>query len=246
MSSENDASKQNSTKAVDEVDVPDTNQTHQDKEYRLNRQRFWLEVLTFVAVVVYATIAALQWFAMRDAIQMAGRANQIAISALTTAQRPWVGIVNPIFIDKPLTFDAKGANIVIRIKLKNFGVSPANAAIPITTMLLTEDLNEVTKYQKDICSWPAMKQKVGNLIFPNQEITSMPINILVDPPKIRTNSKGMTEAWLVGCLPYWDQFNQLRSTAVLYMFNLNRNAEFKPIGVIQGVFEPYLLGNVAN
>ena len=226
--------------------VTDSNQTQKDKEYQLDRKRFWVEVITLVAVAVYAAIALFQWLAMRDAIQMAGRANQIAISALTTAQRPWVGIVDPIFIDKPLTFDAKGANIVIRIKLKNFGVSPANAAIPIITMMLTEDLNEVTKYQKEICSWPAMKQKVGNLIFPNQEFTAMTINIQVDPPQIRTNSKGMTEAWLVGCLPYWDQFNQPRSTAVLYMFNLNRNAEFKPIGIIQGVFEPYLLGNVAN
>jgi hypothetical protein len=108
-------------------------------------------------------------------------------------------------------------------------------------------LGDVTNYQREVCSWPAQKQRVGNVIFPSQEITSMPITSHVNWPRIYSNAKGLTQMWIVGCIPYWDQFGIFRQTEVFYMYNfLTGDGEFKPTGTIKGTLEPYFSGNIAK
>jgi len=187
----------------------------------------------------------------RDALDKgdarAKEANETARNALMTAQRPWVGISEPIIIDKPLTFDSEGALVVFRVTLDNVGNSPANGAFPIADVLLGESFDEVIEKQREVCSSRAMIQYFGTIMLPGQKVTSEPINVLVNWPKIRLNKDGETFIWLVGCVRYWDQFKTLRRTAILYVFETpDGKSWLKPQGTVPGVFKPYLEGNTAN
>jgi hypothetical protein len=59
-----------------------------------------------------AKYSAKQWKAMIDS-------NETNRMQLELSQRPWVGVVNPISIVRPLTFDAQGGTIVVQVSLKN-------------------------------------------------------------------------------------------------------------------------------
>lgn len=45
--------------------------TEKDKEYRLNRKRFYVEILTLIAVIVYAWVAYRQWEEIRKSTDAA-------------------------------------------------------------------------------------------------------------------------------------------------------------------------------
>jgi hypothetical protein len=197
----------------------------------------WL-MLIFTAVIatstsIYTCYSAGQWRIMRDQLHL--------------SQRPWVGIREPIIIDKPLTFDSQGALIIIRVEMENAGTSPANWVFPIVDMNLGDTLDEVIRKQEQVCSWHATTtQQFGPMMLPNRKVTTEPINILVNWPKIRLDKKGDTFVWLVGCLRYLDQFKILHKTRILYTYATATESWFKPQGTVSGEFKQYFLGNSAD
>jgi hypothetical protein len=66
--------------------------SYQEKAYRLEKRKFWVEVGTLFLVFAYATIAALQWCAMRDANNETREANAIARQSMQVSQRAYVSV----------------------------------------------------------------------------------------------------------------------------------------------------------
>lgn len=135
----------------------DTTQTN----IREDKKLFW-ERLTFVAIVLYTTVAALQWCANNKAANAAKTSADTAATQLELSERPWVTV--SITLEEPphshspspsLTFNADGtASLNAFIVVKNIGHSIArNVSIrpqmypPIFERILTEP----TEKQKAWC-----------------------------------------------------------------------------------------------
>src|SRR3990167_5112531 len=59
----------------------------QDKRYRLDRRRFYVEIFTLIAIALYTIIAYRQWDAMYKATEATKKSADAAERAVTTAEK---------------------------------------------------------------------------------------------------------------------------------------------------------------
>jgi hypothetical protein len=143
--------------------------------------------LSLQVVIAFLTLGFLivTWWQLReirasvkvatDQAKAAEDANRIAQETLRITQRPWAGI-ELVALDKPLTFDSTGATLIGRVRIKNFGNSPATNTVLLITSIFGENATEVERRHKLMCSdshTPFDKLSIGFSLLPNQT-TNMP------------------------------------------------------------------------
>jgi hypothetical protein len=167
---------------------------------------------------------------------------QTAQKQLELSERPWIGLTKPITITKPLRFDAKGAAISFDVTVKNVGNSVANKTDAVLSLMFTDNVQAVLVQQNRICAeTPFRERDIGFLVLPSQEFTKTFAAAKATWNEIRVDAAGNTLLWVVGCINYWDTIQEkVRQTRICQSFNNTR--AFKPHGVVQGTFTPFLLG----
>lgn len=147
-----------------------------DPNYRVQNSLRWATWFTFGAVVVYAFITLLIYYANNKAANAAKTAADTAKIQLELSERPWV--VARVSVGGNFTFRADGsASFIGSIVLKNIGKSPAigidpeyRLVIPAKEKIFTEPAEQ----QKDLCD-PLRKRKgktglgILNVLFPDEE-----------------------------------------------------------------------------
>jgi hypothetical protein len=87
-----------------------------------SKYHFWslfVQWGTLIAVVIYATIAALQWHEFQ-------KANKISFASLEAQTRPWIGIVGSVDIGNDPQYTSS-----LKMKLMNYGSSAGIVATPV-------------------------------------------------------------------------------------------------------------------
>jgi hypothetical protein len=100
------------------------------KDYRLERRKFCVEILTFVAVVAYGFVAALQWAAIRNGNE--------------AAYRPQVGVSKLKMTD----FEA-GKRPVVIVSIENFGQSTTMARTVATVVVSDPNSAKLRQAEKE-------------------------------------------------------------------------------------------------
>jgi hypothetical protein len=168
-----------------------------------------LAFLIFLATIAVAFIYARQLIEMRES-------NGISRKSFESAQRAWVGVINPTVKDvqyKESTFGIDGV-----LTLRNFGISPGLKVLPQVRL---SDIDSIDGAAATICmtdkEWYQLqtadprdsgKRVQGNTVFPSQEIP-FPFTVGGGIPKL---VRPGDPVWLMGCLTYTDQSQKIRHT----------------------------------
>lgn len=154
------------------ADTRDKANSHNGEKNVRERWKVGVETLTLVAVVWYACIASHQLTQMRKATKATQDAAIAAQSAATTAasqlelaERPWVDA--SISLNGPLTFNVNGANIPLKIVLRNTGHSPAQFTSISPLPLIGRGAFNAANNIQDVCQSASKSAALGIALFPN-------------------------------------------------------------------------------
>src|SRR6185437_11915003 len=125
----------------------------------------FVEVLGLIALVIYTIYTAKMYRANRDAADAAKESADTGIKQLELAERPWVDA--NITLDGPFTFNVNGANITVKIELRNNGHSPAfNTWATMRGLVAPASINP-DQYRDEVCKTVTdQRNKVGISLFP--------------------------------------------------------------------------------
>jgi hypothetical protein len=198
----------------------------------------WIIACATVAMLFVAGVNA--WVA-HNQWQVMDRQANITDQQFHASHRPWVEA--QISIENPLTFDDKGAQVGLNIKIKNGGTAPALGADPLFDIVIVgsdvrnmPDTGEsyVVNRQSIFCSPQRVDAliKAGKLrglvklLLPNSEVTQ-PMVLLSGREQWQLAQPGEVFAvWLTGCVLYADEFGA--SIATSFTLDLMTSYPFKP------------------
>lgn len=142
---------------------------------------------------------------------------------LVIAQRPWMGISEPITVSF-VSIDAKDPKASYVIKVKNFGASVAtHVSVSARPVVRADQIyparDIVCKEAKSWSNAPSIfpgqgiiEKTGGGIVFPVQEGVADFQNQRIERPDFDQQR----HLYVVGCLAYEDQFGESRETRFLY------------------------------
>jgi hypothetical protein len=196
-----------------------------------------------VAVDTHALTAA-----NMKAADAAKESAETARDSLIRSRRPWLAIIEPLRVVRPLTFDAGGgSDVELQPSVRNSGTSPAVGTVLYVALVISPISANMDKEVEKVFSCRRTQKDRnrgnGSLILPGDtyEGWRMTVQSLSnDGVRLRFNSDGHTaSAWLATCLEYDDEFGNIHSTAQAWYFALDPKSEkqsFLPQGTIDGQF----------
>lgn len=150
-------------------------QVELNRQYRIQNSMRWAMWFAFLAAIAYAAFAgvtywqiARQYPKLEESADAAKSAADTAASQLELAERPWVDA--SIRLDGPLTFDADGANIPLKIVLRNTGHSPALSTFVSAFPLVGSEGANAIRYRRQVCqaaTKTTFRSQLGFALFPN-------------------------------------------------------------------------------
>jgi hypothetical protein len=175
---------------------------------KLHKASFILKLVGVLAVIGYTTVAFLQWRTLRQ--------------QLVTSDRPWIG-VGAVTVTRALSHTVA---MQISIHLENVGKSPALHVTPHGVLLKVEPGETpegILKKRVPVCSNPKPRwsNTVGGALYlpgPPGGSLSLVSGPMSDseadflngmPATISQPSLGL---WAVGCVDYFDAFQQAHRT----------------------------------
>lgn len=176
---------------------------------------FLLNIVTFIAVAVYACITYKMWHEMRKQTTMQSKIYE-------NTQRPRLGIDGRPVITKPIEVSGESghrtAQIQTALYVKNFGTQPAMHVGFHEAILTTPNIVDTKDYEAYLNSTADMTCKMADLstkgnkgpyIFPNNTHFELVSNGFQEGQK-----DGFSwEFKMVGCISYWDEVgNAMRHT----------------------------------
>ena len=192
---------------------------------RFERLKLVIEGATLLVVFVYAGIT---YCLLREAAE----ANKISTRHFLASNRPWLAI--DISVEKPLTFYADRADIVLRGIIRNGGTAPAirtvfmpNLVIIGTPIDYVLREFEVLKLQKRLCNRDGLRVRLqiqtptrsgGALVIPNAEIVYVPHGPQSARNDWRPSPSGDVAAWITGCVGYLDGSDGVHATLFTYRY----------------------------
>ena len=204
--------------------VTNPTETKKDREYRLNRNRFWVEILTLVAVVAYALIAYQQWEEMRKSTEAATKAAQIAEATLKSTkdsferdQRAWIIVEKLLLEDEPRI----GQKITVHGRFQNTGKTPARKE----TLFWGIDIRSSAPPTEIIYS---KIYKPIRVVIPSGPLRSLSISTeqTVTQELLDSINKKKLVLYVYGLIEYKDTFDQqLRTTEFCGFYNPDRRTE---------------------
>lgn len=150
-----------------------------------------------LATLTYVTVALFQWSAMR-------RANQIALNALVSGDRPWMGVAT---IGELKDYEV-GSTPTAEIKIENFGKSPA---IRVRAKSGMGTYTPNTFVFHDVISNPILTERAIGTIFPNHGATST-VGMWI--PLKQWQKEPRTELIIVGLITYEDRLGNVHHTPI--------------------------------
>jgi hypothetical protein len=186
--------------------------------------RFYLEVATFAVVAAYTTIAALQWNASNEQAQTAKK--QLALS-----ERPWISYTATL--DSPLFFDDNGANLIMRFKVHNSGLTPATSVY--TYVRFNQPANDrgaVENDKKTTCDVAmGLMETSQQTLFPStDDVQVRKFRLSPEDLKLATKN-GTIETEITSCVAYrstLDDKPSYTSEGQIYSINRKSNDESYP------------------
>jgi hypothetical protein len=143
----------------------------------LKEPKTWLETAALIVVICYTHYAGRtldeirqQTFSVRKSADAAESAARTAQDTLIASERPWITVQADIV--GPLTFDANGAHLPIRYRLKNIGHSPAVNVWGDQILYMPIDPQRDTNSERSrLCSETEKRSlTMGQAIFPTQDL----------------------------------------------------------------------------
>ena len=134
-----------------------------------------------------------------------------------TFNRPWIAA--EISLVGPLTFSVDGAQVPVRIELKNVGHSVALNAMPNIRLFPLHSLSEIPKTQDRLCAGSnaaSAKIGVGHVIFPGVRAPPVyeSLTITVDQIKagvltlVKPGGPELLDLHVLGCISYRPPFGK--------------------------------------
>jgi hypothetical protein len=173
-----------------------TPETEKQTESKYHCRSLVVQWATFGVVFLYATIAAFQWCASREA-------NKIANKSLQVQTRPWIGIVEIKLTHEQVVYDPNDPrqrliNWTLSTQVKNYGGSPARVFVsPIAPPKQAGKIWHTWK-KYEVCEtdrWSSFNEGLYTKIaFPGREeldMGSTGVTVNADGPK-----------WLIICVAY--------------------------------------------
>jgi hypothetical protein len=181
-----------------------------EKSDSLQRRNLRLARMTAFLVLFYATVAAFQWHKTREA-------NQIAREALSSSERPWLGVASIVLA--PLQI---GQNITATVLVQNFGKTPALATIvrvripePFAPEQRAQAIKEaLTKFDES-------RVASEGVLFPGQLSRSIEDSLMypMDEKGIGDFRAGKGQLLVITRIRYRDQFGQPHHTQRCGVYN---------------------------
>ena len=169
--------------------------------------KFAAEIVGIGVVIVYTTIAALQWCEMK-------KANTTAQESLQAQTRPWIGIegnkvapvASPEYAWSP-ALPYPTVWVTLSYSIKNYGTGPGFRQREWFKVIPVSDVGGYSPTFPDECAMaethqPASdKAEMGYVIFTGASITTgSGTNLMVD----MTKTKNLRRVWIAMCIAYQD------------------------------------------
>jgi hypothetical protein len=205
-----------------------------EREHHRIERRYWYltALLTFVAVLGAIGTTVLSKLsldesqrAVAEAIKATSEAHRQADAAekqIRISVRPWVGLTddsNPIETT-PLRFAENGdVRIDYKIITKNFSTAAVQSIDPFAQLVISENMASILAEREAACETNFIGGNTnGAVSFAGKIQPGVMSASLVPKKDISVSQDGKTQAWLVGCIGYRDQFNFLYKTSFIYNY----------------------------
>jgi hypothetical protein len=237
---------------------PETPRT-EHKTYRARqecRDKFKLgfEIATFFAIVGYATLAALQWYATlaantltKQSADAAKESAKVANQTLIASQRAWIRIDQIGLGGGGLAIDKNGASVSVSFKITNVGNSPAINVTPYAWLVVLKSGGPPLGQEQQKRCGEVRSQAFGPgfTLFPNEPF---PSNIGIGEWSLGTNAsredieKGATVSadkahmllYVIGCIDYTFPTDAATHHQTGFSFEVREDRAF-PIALKDGI-----------
>lgn len=230
-------------------DIKKENPADTKKKEARETIKLWIEGLSLFFLIVYAGLTGIQARqsirsadAAKDAATAATNASQTAATQLELAERPWVDA--SVMLDGPFDFNVNGANIHLKVMLRNTGNSPAESTNISYLGLIGKQGVDAAAYRDQVCKDAAKlttSMPLGITLFPKVDFEQQEsIGIGAEAIERGKDSTEFPTAHLpndifdyptvVICVAYRPTFNRTSIYHTAYIFDLMHSKPFNGHG----------------
>jgi hypothetical protein len=188
------------------------------------------------------------WIVTGKAANAATRSAEVAQNQLVLSHRPWVGLLEPVQVIEPLSFNEQGAAAKIRLTARNCGRSPAKGTAIFTNLKIVPFPHaDPRSYATLISPDEVLKFKdFGTLRLPDDDFEFPVITLRAQPNTFAPGPNGMVCVFVAGYIIYRDAFDGPHATSFLLQYALaNDDKQMPPTGTVHGSFKVLGVGGNA-
>lgn len=221
----------------DQVGAYDAKQYALDKlRFRMEKNAFCVGTCTLVIIAIYTGLTAYQSHqskrsadAAETAAHAAKSASETTASELELAERPWVDAITTV--DGSFSFDINGANVPLKLTLRNTGHSPAVRVGIWPVMFFGANIANASAFRDKACEDAPKMQSMGITLFPSAAPFEQQYTVSLSKEEIE---KGKASNQFPGskfgevilsptvavCIAYRSTYDQLRIYRTAYIMDL--------------------------
>lgn len=182
---------------------------------------FAMAVAVTVATVANVLVTGLQWYAMRDQLSQASKANVIAAASMEASSRAWVVLKEvrcPLDDDSCPPVIPNKALDPVRLVFENVGHSPATNVSGVGTSIVAVDLRTALRHQKQRYS----RSSRTNIGPGHEQPFPIPLSRYSDA-QVEAIKTGTRKLFIFGHLTYEDVLSKERLTEFCLFYKLDTN-----------------------
>jgi hypothetical protein len=200
-----------------------------EREHHRIERRYWYitAFLTVVAALGAIGTTVLSILSVREARKATSEAHRQADGLEKQTKisvRPWVGLtddMNPLQTTQ-VGFNKDGdAQVTYEIISKNYSSAAATSVTANAKLLISIDIPYIFGAALDeACgdNYVGLSSWGGSVVFPGKSQHVIKSSSVAKKEDIKAGPDGRSEAWLVGCVGYRDQFGILYKTKFVYWY----------------------------
>jgi hypothetical protein len=183
----------------------------------------------------------------KDAADAAKDQAQTATEALQRSKRAWIGVLWPVDMVTPLSFDKNEAHCNIRFTIKNVGVSPAVSTCLTCKLIVGPYPHPDPRTYVTVADKGFLEMATNSFGIPVIPGDPMQWSTIEVKEQITAAGKNDVSVWLSGYFGYKDEFGILHSSSFLFSFvNPDGERNISPSKIVEGKFEPFGTGWVST
>lgn len=178
----------------------------------------------------------------RDAANSSMEQTKIATEGLQRSNRAWIGLIGPVKIVTPLTFDGNSVHCKIRLSVKNIGVSPAINTCSTCELIVKpypspDPRTFIATVDQDFLKMAT--NNMGITVIPGEPIQLATTEIRGTMPEKRSD----VSVWLNGYFGYRDEFEAIHYSSFFFSFvTPDGERKISPNKIVKGRFESFGIG----